>query len=67
MNAPTNFTDQEAKLYLRLLFVAADSHERGTPHDIRVAGAAMDAIERLEANVRERSRTHRLHAVQGIA
>lgn len=66
MNAPATFTEQELKLYVRLLFVAADSHERGTPHDLRIAKAALDAIERIEANVRDRART-RLHIVQGIA
>lgn len=67
VQTPANFTEQEAKLYLRLLFVAADSHERGTPQDLRIAKAALDAIERIEANVRHRERTERLHLVQGIA
>ena len=44
---PANFTEQEAKLYVRLLFVAADSLDRGTPHDLRVARAATEAYERI--------------------
>lgn len=67
MKAPSDFTEQEAKLYLRLLFLAADAHERGTPQDIRIATAAMECIERMEANVRDRSRVVKLHTVQGIA
>lgn len=67
MQTLPDFTEQEAKLYVRLLFVAADSLDRGTPHDLRVARAATEAYERIEANVRDRSRAHRLHMVQGIA
>ena len=67
VNAPPTSPSRKRSFCVRLLFVAADSLDRGTPHDLRVARAATEAYERIEANVRDRARTRRLHIVQGIA